>query len=167
MSGLVVRAPRRDEIGRVWEMVRGLAVYEKLEHEVSGSAAALEADLFATPPRVACRVAERDGALVGYALFYATYSSFRTRPGVWLEDLFVEPSERGRGTGRALLAEVAHASLAAGGGSVAWIVLDWNAPSIAFYERLGARRAGEGWLTYAVEGEALRRLAGESPPADP
>ena len=158
---LVVRPPRRDEIARVWELLNGLAVYEKLAHEVSGTAAALESDLFADPPRIECRVAERDGTLVGYALFFSTYSSFRTRPGAWLEDLFVEPSERGRGTGRALLAEVARVALARGGAKVAWMVLDWNRPSIEFYERLGAERTGADWLEYAVTGDALRRLAGD------
>lgn len=166
MSGLAVRAPRRDEVSRVWELVNALAVYEKLEHEVGGDAPALEADLFATPPRVECRVAERDGRLVGYALFYSTYSSFRTRPGVWLEDLFVEPSERGRGTGRALLAEVARISLARGGRGVSWVVLDWNRPSIDFYERLGAARTGAEWYVYAIGGEAIERLAAGKPPPD-
>jgi len=162
VSAPVVRAPRRDEIGRVWEMVNALAVYEKLEHEVSGDADALAADVFAAPPRIECLVAERDGRLVGYALFYFTYSSFRTRPGVWLEDLFVEPSQRGRGTGRALLVAVARASLARGGRNVSWVVLDWNRPSIEFYERLGGRRSGEDWFTYVLDGEGMERLAQET-----
>lgn len=164
MTAPVVRPPARDEVPRVWEMVRALSVYEKLEHAVSGSAAALEADLFADPPRVECRVAERDGRLVGYALYYFTYSSFRTRPGAWLEDLYVEPAERGTGTGRALLAEVARVALARGCRSVAWIVLDWNRPSIEFYEHVGAARSGGEWLTYAIDGDALARLAGDASP---
>ncbi|MFI5370447.1 MAG: GNAT family N-acetyltransferase [Candidatus Eisenbacteria bacterium] len=156
---VIVRAPRRDEIPRVWEMLLALARYERLEPEVSGSAESLAAHLFAGQPVVECRVAELGQRLIGYALFFPTYSSFRTVPEMWLEDLFVEPTERGSGAGRALLAEVARIALERGFGRLAWEVLDWNAPAIGFYERLGARHANPGWLMYAMDADGMRKLA--------
>src|SRR5206468_570527 len=109
--------------------------------------------------RVECLVAERESTLVGYALFYPTYSSFHTAPMLWLEDLFVEPAERGAGVGRALLAELARLALDRGCARVAWVVLDWNQPSIGFYERIVARPAGEGWRQYGFGTDQLRALA--------
>lgn len=156
---LRVRPPRRGEIPRVWEMLLALARYERLEPEVTGSAATLAAHLFADPPLLECRVAEREGRLVGYALFFTTYSSFRTLPKLWLEDLFVEPSERGSGAGRALLAEVARLGLERRCGRLVWEVLDWNAPALGFYERLGARRVNPDWFTYALDLGGMRALA--------
>ena len=96
----IVRAPRRDEVPRVWEMITSLSRYERLEHELDGSAEQLAAALFAERPPTECRVAERGGKLVGYALFFPVFSSFQCRPAMWLDDLFVEDEERGRGTGR-------------------------------------------------------------------
>jgi GNAT superfamily N-acetyltransferase len=157
MSVAAIRAPRREEIARVWEMIAGLAGYERLERELVGSAERLAADLFAERPPIECRVAERGGALVGYALFFPVYSSFHTQPAMWLEDIYVESSERGHGTGRGLIAEVARLALARGCGRLAWVVLDWNRPSIEFYERLGAR-ATEGWLQYGLDVPAMERL---------
>ena len=92
-----VRPARAEDLPRIWELLLGLAAYERLEHEVSGSAERLGEDLFGPEPRVGCIVAECGSRLIGYALFFPTYSSFRTEPTLWLEDLFVEPSERGRG----------------------------------------------------------------------
>jgi GNAT superfamily N-acetyltransferase len=161
-AGLVVRPPRRDEIGRVWEMVGSLARYERLEHELSGSAERLAADLFAARPPIECRVAERDGALVGYALFFPIYSSFSTRQVLWLEDLFVEDGLRGGGVGRALLAAVAAVALDRGCERVGWIVLDWNRPSIQFYDRMGARPSANAWLHYGLDVAAMRELAAAS-----
>ena len=155
----LVRAPRRDEMPRVWELLRALAVYEKLEHELKGSVEALTGHLFAAPPLLECRVAERAGRLIGYALFYPTYSSFHTRSRMWLEDLFVEPDARGTGAGRALLAEVARVSLARGCARLGWEVLDWNAPSIEFYERMGATRMNPDWFTYGLSHDRMLSLA--------
>lgn len=158
-GGLAVRPPRRDEIARVWEMVGSLARYERLEHELAGSAERLAADLFAERPPIECRVAERDGALVGYALFFPVYSSFHTRPSLWLEDLFVEDGLRGGGVGRALLAAVAEVALERGCERLGWIVLDWNRPSIEFYDRMGACPSAEAWLHYGLDAAAMRSLA--------
>jgi GNAT superfamily N-acetyltransferase len=162
VSAVTARAARREDVARIWELLLGLARYEHLEHEVTGSAERLAAGLFDAPPRVECLVAEIDRQLVGYALFYPTYSSFWTAPMMWLEDLYVEERHRGSGVGRALLAELAGIAIARGCRRMGWIVLDWNAPSIRFYERLGAQPAGPGWLQYGFEREALEALAATS-----
>jgi len=140
----------------------GLARYERLEPEVTGSAARLAEHLFGERPMVECLVAEVERSLVGYALFYPTYSSFSTGPMMWLEDLYVVPERRGQGDGRALLAEVSRLALARGCRRLGWIVLDWNAPSIRFYEGLGAQRAGTDWLQYGFDEAALTALAAPS-----
>jgi GNAT superfamily N-acetyltransferase len=154
-----VRPARREDLARIWELMRGLAEYERLLDVFTGSAEQLGRHLFdgARPP-VDAFVAEVDGALVGYAVAYFVFSTFWTRPILWLEDLYVEPDRRGTGAGRALMQTVAAHAVAHGAPRVAWDVLDWNTPSIAFYERLGATR-GTGWFNYRVEGEALRTLA--------
>jgi len=157
-AGCEVRAARPADVPRIWEMLRGLAAYERLEHEVSGSPERLAEHLFGPRPMVECLVAESGRALVGYALFYPTYSSFRSAPTLWLEDLFVGPGERGKGAGRLLLAAVARLALARGCVGLGWIVLDWNRPSIAFYERAGARTAEGGWLQYGLERVGMQAL---------
>ena len=162
MSSVRVRAARREDVARVWELLLELARYERLEHEVSGSPERLAEDLFRTPPRIECLVAEADGALVGYALFYPTYSSFSTAPMMWLEDLYVVPERRGRGDGRALITELAKLALARGCRRLGWIVLDWNADSIRFYEGLGGQRAGADWLQYGFDEATLAALAAPS-----
>ena len=159
MSGAHVRPARREDVGGVWALLRGLASYERLDHEVTGSAEQLAEDLFGERPRVECLVAEAEGALVGYALFFPIYSSFQTSPMLWLEDLYVVPERRGRGDGRALLGELSRLALARGCRRVGWIVLDWNIPSIRFYAGLGARRAGADWLLYGFDEAALAALA--------
>ena len=157
-SGCEIRAARPADVPRIWEMLRGLAAYERLEHEVSGSPERLAEHLFGPRPSVECLVADSGRALVGYALFYPTYSSFRTAPTLWLEDLFVEPGERGKGSGRLLLAAVARLALGRGYQGLGWIVLDWNRPSIAFYEGVGARPADGGWLPYGLDRARMQAL---------
>ena len=159
---LAIRAAIRADVPRVWEMVHELADFERLDHEITGSAAALEQHLFGEPAKVECLVAESGGTLSGYALYYPTYSSFATAPMMWLEDLYVTPAVRGRGAGRALIAEVARRAVARGCRRLGWIVLDWNQPSIGFYQSLGARPAGPGWLQYGFDEATLRAVAGKS-----
>jgi len=159
MTRASVRAARREDVPRVWEMLRGLASYERLEPEVTGTPERLAEHLFGAHPAVECLVAEVDVTLVGYALYYPIYSSFHTAPMLWLEDLYVVPEWRGRGDGRALLAELSRLALARGCRGLRWIVLDWNAPSITFYESLGARRASADWLQYGFDQAALEALA--------
>ncbi|MGH7730993.1 MAG: GNAT family N-acetyltransferase [Candidatus Eiseniibacteriota bacterium] len=164
-AGRAIRAARPDDLPRIWDMLHGLAAYERLEHEVSGTAERLGEHLFGSRPLVECLVAESGGALVGYALFFPSYSSFQTAPTMWLEDLFVVPGERGRGTGRALMAALARITLDRGGRRLGWLVLDWNRPSIDFYERAGGRPADGGWIEYALDREQMQALAETGAPS--
>lgn len=163
MSGSVrVRFAERGDLPRLWELLWGLAEYERWTEYVTGTPEQLGEMLFGARPVGEALVAERDGRLVGYALFYPTMSSFRTRTMLWLEDLFVEEAERGRGTGRALFAAVVRLAVERGHARVDWHVLDWNEPSIGFYERLGARRTATDVYTYSLNEDTLKRLAGEN-----
>ncbi len=153
-----VRPVRREDLPRVWELVLELARYERLEHIVKNTPERLARHLFdGRWPAVECLVAEIDAAIVGYALFFGCYSSFRGQPVIWLEDLCVTESRRGSGAGVALMRALARLAVLRECARVAWDVLDWNDPSIRFYERLGARRS-EGWHNYVLEDEALRAL---------
>ncbi len=162
----MIRPARREDVPRVWELVRSLAAYEKLEHRVTGSAERLAEHLFAPRPLIECLIVDEGGTLAGYALFHLIYSSFRTEPMMWLEDLYVEPARRGKGLGRALLLAVAKEAAARGCWRLSWAVLEWNEPSIRFYESLGAVRGEGGWHVYQFEHATLRALApGEAPGA--
>jgi GNAT superfamily N-acetyltransferase len=119
-------------------LVQALARFEKLEHTVSGSAEALARHLFGERPAAEAILAEEGGVAVGYALFFPTYSTFLTKRGLYLEDLFVLESHRRKGVGRALLTEVKRLAQTRGLGRLEWSVLDWNASAIAFYEGFGA-----------------------------
>jgi GNAT superfamily N-acetyltransferase len=123
----------------LFALIRGLARFEKLEDTVTGSAEALREHLFGARPVAEALLAEEDGAAVGFALFFPTYSTFLTKPGLWLEDLFVLESHRRRGIGLALLEALRRLAEARGCGRLEWSVLDWNADAIAFYERFGAK----------------------------
>ncbi len=158
-ASATVRAARPADLPRIWELLNGLAEYERWQEYVTGTPEQLGVLLFGPSPIGEALVAERDGAIVGYALFYVRLSSFRTRTRLWLEDLFVEPGERGAGTGRALLAVLAAICAERGHDEVALHVLDWNAPSIAFSERLGGRRVATDVYTYAFDAAALATLA--------
>jgi ribosomal protein S18 acetylase RimI-like enzyme len=141
-------------------MLRGLATYEKLTDILTGNAEMLRDVLFgARAERLYGLVAERDGRLVGYALYYPVFGSFRTRWRLYLEDLYVEPEARGTGAGVALMAELARRVREGGYYSLDWEVIDWNTPSIEFYERLGSKRVATDWLRYRLDGEALEAMA--------
>lgn len=159
MTGdIEIRPARPGEAGLVLDFVRGLADYERLAHELVADEAAIDAALFGDNPRVFCDIAEWNGEPAGFALWFYTFSSFRGRHGIYLEDLFVRPEKRGHGIGKALLANIARRCVAEELGRFEWSVLDWNAPSIAFYEAQGAEVIRQ-WLRCRVEGEALRSLA--------
>ena len=155
---LTIRDARPGDVPRMWEMLRGLAEYEKLTEILSGTPELLAAALFGDGPRLGGKVAERGGKLVGYALFYPVFGSFRARWRLWLEDLWVEPEARGLGLGERLLAAVCREAEERGGYSVDWEVLDWNRPALEFYEHLGAGRIGTDWFRYRLAGDALRAL---------
>jgi GNAT superfamily N-acetyltransferase len=142
------------------ELIRGLARFEKLEHEVNLTEERLAAGLFGPRPYAEAVLAEEDGRPVAFALFFHNFSTFLARPGIYLEDLFVLPDHRGHGIGRALLTHLARLAVERGCGRLEWAVLDWNSEAIGFYERLGAR-PNQDWTTYRFAGEALDRLARE------
>ncbi len=159
MSGMVeVRPARPGEEARIVEMVRALARYEKLEHQMVADAADFRAALFGDHPRVFCDVAVREGRLVGFALWFYNFSTFLGRHGIWLEDLYVEPEARGAGIGKALMAALAKRCVEEKLGRLEWWVLDWNAPAIEVYRAIGAEPM-EGWTVQRLTGAALRALA--------
>jgi GNAT superfamily N-acetyltransferase len=139
-------------------LVRELAVYEKLESSAKATPDDFRAHLFGPRPAAEALVAEVDGQVVGFALFFPTFSTFRGQPGLHLEDLFVRPEHRGLGIGKALLSAIARLAVERRCGRLEWAVLDWNAPAIAFYRAAGARPV-DGWTTYRVDDEALTDLA--------
>lgn len=154
-----IRRARPGEAGLVLSFIRELAAYEKLSHEVEATEEMIAEALFDSNPRLYCAIAEWDGEAVGFAVWFANFSTFSGRYGIYLEDLFVRPSHRGKGLGKALLVYLAKECVDNGWSRLQWAVLDWNAPSIAFYKSLGAVMMDE-WTLCRVTGTALTRLAG-------
>src|SRR5580700_936125 len=142
----------------IFALIGELAEYERLAHEVKATEAGIAKILFAASPRAFCDIAELDGEAVGFALWFYNVSTFEGRHGIYLEDLFVRPEARGRGAGKALLAGLARRCVAENLARLEWSVLDWNAPSIAFYDSLGASAKTE-WITRRLSGQALATLA--------
>jgi GNAT superfamily N-acetyltransferase len=162
---LLIRPACPDDAALVLSLIRDLADYERLAHEVEATEEAIAASLFSPTPRVFCEIAEWQGEPAGFALWFYNYSTFLGRHGIYLEDLFVEPRFRSNGIGQALLAHLARRCVAEKLGRLEWSVLDWNEPAIRFYERQGAVLRRE-WLSCRVAGAALERLAaGGEPPA--
>ncbi len=155
---LAIRRARPDEAGLVFSLVRELAEYEKLLHEVHASEADIAEALFGANPRLYCDIAEWNGEPAGFAVWFVNFSTFAGRHGIYLEDLFVRPALRGKGIGKALLVHLAKQCLTNGWARLQWAVLDWNAPSIAFYKSLGAELMDE-WTICRVSGSALSALA--------
>lgn len=143
----------------ILRFIRDLADYEKLLDSVEATEAHVTAALFGDNPRAFADIAEIDGAPVGFALWFYNFSTFVGRHGIYLEDLFVRPEARGSGAGKALLANLARRCVDENLGRLEWSVLDWNAPSIAFYDSLGAAALDE-WIIRRMTGAALRKLAG-------
>jgi GNAT superfamily N-acetyltransferase len=141
------------------QLVRELAAYEREPDAVEATEPMLAEALFGPAPAASCTVAlGPGGGVVGFALWYVTFSTWKGRPGLWLEDLFVRPSARGTGLGKALLQELARTCVERGYARFEWWVLDWNSPAIGFYRSLGAVPQDE-WTTYRVDGDALQALA--------
>ena len=151
---LRIRPAGPADIGAILGFISALADYERLADRVTVDAADVKRDLFGPNPRVFCDLAVWGGSPAGFALWYYTYSTFQGRHGIWLEDLFVNEPLRGKGIGKALMAGLAGRCRAEGLGRLEWWVLDWNAPSIAFYQELGARLQSE-WQVCRLEGAAL------------
>lgn len=156
-AGGHIRAATPADVPRIHALVMELAEYEKLSHAVQATPETLHNALFGSRPAAEAIVAELDGDIVGYALYFVTYSTFVGRPGIYLEDLFVQPHARGRGLGKRLLAFVARLAVEHRCGRLEWTVLDWNRPSIEFYERLGAKAMSD-WLLYRLTGADLAAL---------
>ena len=145
------------DVPTILAFIKGLAEYERLASAVVATETQLHATLFGHPRFAEVVIARMAGEPVGFALFFHNYSTFLAQPGIYLEDLFVLPDDRGAGVGRALLAHLAGLAIHRGCGRLSGAVLDWNEPAIAFYERLGARPLGD-WTTYRLTGDALARL---------
>jgi len=150
----LVRKLEAADLPRLLELIDGLADYEKLSRPDAAARERLAADATAAPPRFSTLLAEIDGQVVGYAIYFFTYSTFRARPTLYLEDVFVLPERRGQGAGVALFRACAREAVAQGCARMEWQVLAWNTPTIEFYERLGARHQAD-WLPFRLDDEAL------------
>ena len=157
----LIRPAVASDTPEILRLIGELAEYEKLSDMAVGTEEMLREALFGERPSCAALVAEHGGRTVAFAIYFTTFSTFLCQPGLYLEDLFVEPEHRGRGIGRALLRRLAAMVVERGGGRFEWRVLDWNTPSIRFYESLGAVLMHE-WLLVRLTGEALQRLASKS-----
>lgn len=158
---LNIRPAVPNDVPEILKLIRELAEYEKLAHLVVASADDLRRDGFSDRPSFHVLIAEWKGEPAGYALYFHNYSTFRGRPGIFLEDLFVRPQFRKKGIGKALLLRLAKIAVERGCSRFEWQVLDWNTPSIEFYKSLGAVVMKE-WLTMRVTGEALTKLAAQA-----
>ena len=156
----VIRHARPDDTASIVRLVQELAEYERAGHEVELTERGLHDDLFGPSPRVFAHVAEVDGRVVGIAIWFFSYSTWRGRHGIYLEDLYVRPQHRGAGHGKALLAALAAEAVRTGCARVEWSVLDWNTPSIDFYRALGATPMDE-WTVFRLTGDALSTLAAQ------
>lgn len=154
---LSIRPATPADLPLIAELIRELADYEKLAHEVRFDEAVLAAKLFVARPYAEVVIGELSGIPQGFALFFHNFSTFEGRPGIYLEDLFVRPSARGSGLGKALLSHLAALAVERDCARLEWSVLDWNAPAIGFYQALGARSMDE-WTVMRVDGAALERL---------
>jgi GNAT superfamily N-acetyltransferase len=156
-----IRSFKNGDGENIFRMIQELAAFEKLDHQVIGTARQLEAHLAAESPAVEALIAQCDEGIVAYALFFGTYSTFRTQAGIYLEDLYVTPKWRGQGIGKRLLARLAKLAQSRDCGRLEWSVLDWNREAIRFYESLGAFPQNE-WTMFRLTDEALLNLAAKS-----
>ena len=154
-----IRTAIETDVPVILALIRELAAYEKLTHACVATEALLREHLFGAERAAEALVAEEGGGVVGYAVFFKTFSTFLGRPGIYLEDIYVQPAHRRKGIGKALLREVARMAVARGYGRVEWAVLNWNVPSIEFYKALGAVGLEE-WTMMRLTGEALGKFAG-------
>jgi GNAT superfamily N-acetyltransferase len=156
-DGVRIRAATAADGAVVYSFIRDLAEYERLLDDVDATQAGIEKALFGPTPRAFCDIAEWNGAPAGFALWFYNFSTFRGRHGIYLEDLFVRPAYRGHGIGKELVLNLARRAVRENCARVEWSVLDWNEPSIKFYESLGAIPMEE-WTIFRLTGEALKKL---------
>jgi GNAT superfamily N-acetyltransferase len=149
----------KDDLPALLELIRELARFEKLEHEVEATVETLNESFFGAQSVAGALFARADGHLAGYAIYYFTFSSFTGRPGIWLEDLYVRPQFRQQGLGKAMMQEVARIGVERDCRRYEWSALDWNKNALAFYAKLGGRTLDE-WVFIRLDAKALRRVAG-------
>lgn len=158
MSAIGIRPATPADVPAIVAFLRELAEYERLSHEVIAGETDFHAALFGERPVVEAVIASVDDQPVGYALFFPNFSTFLGKPGLYLEDLYVRPSARGLGVGRALLVHLARIAVERGWGRFEWAVLDWNEPAIGFYKKMGAELMDD-WTICRLTGEPLVKLA--------
>jgi len=157
-SSLNIRAATIKDVSTIFQLIQDLAAYEKLSHQVTGNEDFLKEHLFGTHPYIEVVLAEIADRAIGFALFFSNYSTFLTKPGIYLEDLFVLPEYRRQGIGKALISHLAGLAVARDCGRLEWSVLDWNENAIAFYEKIGATVLPD-WRICRVTGTSLQELA--------
>jgi len=157
---LTIRSATERDVPLILSLIRGLAEYERLAHEVTATEASLRDSLFGPSPGAEVLIAESDAESVGFALFFQNFSTFVGKRGLYLEDLFVKPAWRSRGVGRQLLVRLARLAVERDCGRLEWAVLDWNEPAIQFYRGLGAQPMHD-WTVFRVAGDTLHQLAAE------
>ncbi|MEA5532506.1 GNAT family N-acetyltransferase [Crocosphaera sp. XPORK-15E] len=158
MENLIIRSANPADVSDIFSLIQALADYEKLSHQVTGTPEALEKHLFGEKPFAEAIIAQWEGNTVGFALFFSNYSTFLTKPGLYLEDIFILPSYRRLGIGKALLKYVAQLAVERDAGRLEWSVLDWNDPAIQFYQGIGADVLPD-WRICRVTGDNLLKLA--------
>ena len=156
----------RHEVPMLLELIRELAAFEKLEHELQATIPILENSFFGSQPAAGAFLARCDGKLAGYAIYFFTFSSFIGRPGIWLEDVYVRPEFRKQGLGLDLIKAVAQVGVERNCGRYEWTALDWNENALNFYDKLGARRLNE-WIMLRMNSEQMRELAAASDQPSP
>lgn len=159
---LTIRPATPADVHQILRFIQALADYEKLRHQAVATVAELERTLFGERPYAEVLIGEWHGQPAGFALYFHNYSTFLAKPGIYLEDLFVDPSMRGKGIGKALLKRLAAIAVDRGCGRLEWSVLDWNEPAIGFYKSLGAEPMSE-WTIFRVTGDSLTALGTEGP----
>ncbi|MCL6417515.1 GNAT family N-acetyltransferase [Aestuariirhabdus sp. Z084] len=155
---ITIRPAIEADVTIIERFVRELARYEKAEHEVKTDAEGIRSSLFGEGSPASALLCERDGIAVGYAVYFYNYSTWLGRKGLYLEDLYITPEERGSGAGKSMLRYLAKQAVEEGCGRFEWSVLDWNEPAIGFYKSLGAEPQDE-WIIYRLSGDALQRFA--------
>lgn len=162
MENLTIRDVRPEDAKTILALITELAIYEKAEHEVHATEETIRQSLFANDSAAKALIAENEaGDVVAYVIYFFSYSTWLAKNGLFLEDLYVKESERGKGIGKTLLAYLAKVALEKGCGRFEWNVLDWNQPAIDVYESIGAKPQSE-WTTYRLTGPALDALAKQS-----
>lgn len=159
MGDFSIRRAKAGDAALMLTLITELAAYEEMSDQLTLTEAEIDRDFFAPDPVIFCDLLYVGDQPAGLTTWYWSYATFRARRGLYVEDLYVRPAFRKRGLGKALLSHLARTVIAAGGQRLEWLVLDWNAPSIAFYDGIGGRVL-EGWRSYRLQGDALKKLGG-------